>query len=155
MKIGIIVYSHTGNTFSVAEKLEEWLVKAGHSVKIEKVTADNEDQMEVDRVQLRGIPDISLYDALIFGSPVRGFSLCAVMTAYLSQIGTLKGKKVFCYLTQFFPSPVMGGNRAMEQMKKICESKGGKVSEYGIVNWSNLRRGKMIRDITEKIGGLL
>jgi flavodoxin len=155
MNIGIIVYSHTGNTLSVAEKLEEKLVKAGHAVKIEKVMADNEDQMEADKVQLRRIPDISLYDALIFGSPVRGFSLCAVMTAYLSQLGTLKEKKVFCYLTQFFPSPMMGGNRAMEQMKKICETKGGKVSEYGIVNWSNLRRSKMISDITEKIGGLL
>jgi flavodoxin len=155
MNIGIIVFSHTGNTLSVAEELEERLVKAGHSVKIEKITADNEDQMEADKIQLRRIPDISSYDALIFGSPVRGFSLCAVMTAYLSQLGTLKGKKVFCYLTQFFPSPVMGGNRAMEQMKKICESKGGKVCEYGIVNWSNLRRGKMIRDIAEKISGLL
>ncbi|MDF2592532.1 MAG: hypothetical protein K0S75_1998, partial [Clostridia bacterium] len=38
MKIGIIVYSHTGNTFSVAQRLEEKLTAEGHSVKIEKVT---------------------------------------------------------------------------------------------------------------------
>lgn len=154
MKIGIIVYSHTGNTFSVAEKLEERLVAAGHSVKIEKVVALNNKQRSASKIQLKSIPDISAYDALVFGSPVRGFSLSTVMTAYLLQVASLKGKSVFCYVTQFFPSPSMGGNRAIEQMKEMCESKGAKVSESGIVNWSNLRRGKMIRDIIEKVSGL-
>jgi len=37
MKIGIIVYSQTGNTLSVAEKLKEKLAVAGHSAEIEQV----------------------------------------------------------------------------------------------------------------------
>ena len=36
MKIGIIVYSKTGNTYSVAEKLESSLAKAGHTVEIKR-----------------------------------------------------------------------------------------------------------------------
>ncbi len=38
MKIGIIVYSQTGNTFSVAEKLKAKLTAAGHNVNIERLT---------------------------------------------------------------------------------------------------------------------
>jgi len=38
MNIGIIVYSQTGNTLSVAKKLEERLSAAGHSVNLEQVT---------------------------------------------------------------------------------------------------------------------
>lgn len=155
MKIGIIVYSHTGNTFSVAQRLEEKLAAAGHTVRVEKVTVVDDDQIDASKVQLKAIPDINAYDALIFGSPVRGFSLSAAMTGYLSQSASLKGKKVFGYVTQFFPFPSMGGNRAIEQMKKLCESKGCKLMETGIINWSNLRRRKMIGDVVEKISGLL
>ena len=39
MNIGIIVYSQTGNTLSVAKKLEEKLSLAGHSATLEQVKA--------------------------------------------------------------------------------------------------------------------
>jgi flavodoxin len=155
MKIGIIVHSQTGNTLSVAEKLQDKLISEGHSVNIQRVTAVDDGQMEASKVQLRGIPEISSYDVLIFGAPVRGFSLSAVMSAYLSQTRSLKEKKIFCYTTQFFPFPAMGGNRAMEQMKNICQSKGANIDGTGIVNWSNLRREKMIKEIIDEISGLL
>jgi len=38
MNIGIIVYSWSGNTLSVAEKLQEKLSAAGHSVALEQVS---------------------------------------------------------------------------------------------------------------------
>ena len=37
MNIGIILYSETGNTYSVSQKLKEKLIKAGHSVNIERL----------------------------------------------------------------------------------------------------------------------
>lgn len=37
MKVGIVVYSQTGNTLSVATKLKEKLAAAGHSVALEQV----------------------------------------------------------------------------------------------------------------------
>jgi flavodoxin len=151
MKIGIIVYSHTGNTYSVAQRLMEELKVVGHSVTIERVTAVGDEQTEVGKIKLKKIPDMGAYDALIFGSPVRGASLSQVMTAYLSQITSLQGKKVACFVTQFFPYKWMGGNRAIEQMKKISESKGAEVLGTGIVNWLSISRNKKIVDIVKKL----
>lgn len=149
MKIGIIVHSHTGNTYSVAERLKEKLLEAGHSVNLDRVTAVNDNQREAGEILLESMPDIDTYDALIFGAPVRGFSLSPVMTAYLTQLKSLSNKKVACFITQFFPNPSMGGNRAMEQMKELCNSKGIRVSETGIVNWSSIHRRKKIKDVVE------
>ena len=47
MKIGILVHSKTGNTYSVAEKLEERLLKEGHLVTFEKVIAENDKMKSV------------------------------------------------------------------------------------------------------------
>ena len=40
MKIGIVVYSQTGNTYQVAEKLQETLSDKGHSVNIERINVE-------------------------------------------------------------------------------------------------------------------
>ena len=55
MKIGIVVHSHTGNTYSVAPRLKEELLKDGHSVNLEKVTAVNENQAEARDVRLESM----------------------------------------------------------------------------------------------------
>lgn len=153
MKVGIIVHSHTGNTLSVAQRLKEVLAAAGHLVSIERVEAIDENPNAAINVKLKNIPDTSAYDILIFGAPVRGFSLSPVMKAYLAQIPTLNEKRVGCFLTQAFPHPSMGGNRAMGEFKKACEAKNGNVIQAGIVNWS-LGREKKIANILEKLGSL-
>ena len=155
MKIGIIVHSHTGNTHSVAGRLKEEFLAAGQTLPIEQVTAVDDGQAEAGKIRLRTIPDAGAYDVLIFGAPVRGFSLSPVMAAYLSQAASLRGKKVCCFVTQYFPYPWMGGNRAIKQMKEICESKGCEVVETGIVNWSSKQRKKMIDELVEKLIRLL
>ncbi|MEL7607976.1 MAG: hypothetical protein AAGU74_00550 [Bacillota bacterium] len=43
MNVGIIVYSHTGNTLSVAQKLEQALRDRGHAVSITRVEPVQED----------------------------------------------------------------------------------------------------------------
>lgn len=153
MNIGIIVHSQTGNTLSVAQKLMEKLLENGHSVSLERVTAINDEQTDAGKIQLSEAPSVEKYDALIFGAPVRGMSLSAVMSAYLSKTASLEGKIIICYLTQFFPFPWMGGNRSIEQMKKICESKGGEIHETGIVNWSKPKREKKIAELADKFCG--
>ena len=154
MKIGIIIHSHTGNTLAVAQKLNEELISAGHLVNLEQVIALNENPSAAGSIQLKTIPDTSAYDALIFGSPVRGFSLSPVMKAYLLQIPSLQGKKVSCFVTQFFPFTWMGGDRAIEQFKKACESKDVNVLETGIVNWSHRQREKKITEVLKKMSKL-
>lgn len=151
MKIGIIVHSQTGNTYSVAQKLQERLLSTGHSVNLERLIPVDEKQGIAKNIQLKAIPDLTKYDVLVFGAPVRGASISPVLDAYLTQVASLQGKKVACFVTQFFPYRWMGGNRAISQMKKIFESKGATVFGTGIVNWKNSHREEMITDVVEKL----
>jgi NAD(P)H dehydrogenase (quinone) len=154
MKVGIIIHSHTGNTLSVAERLKEELITAGHSVSLERVTAVNEEPSAQGSVQLKAIPDASVFDVLIFGAPVRGLSLSPVMKAYLSQLPSLERKKVSCFISQYFPYAWMGGTRTINQMKALCQVKNGTVIETGIVNWSHKQRERLINDVLKKLSRL-
>ena len=151
MKTGIIVYSQTGNTLSVAEKLKEKLVAAGHGVEIEQVTVVG-GRKSGDRVfKLETRPDVAPYDALVFGSAVEAFSLSAVLKGYLAGVDSLQGKQVACLVTQSFPYPCMGGNCAIRQMRRICESKGATVRGSAIVNWAKSRRAKTTAQAIERL----
>lgn len=136
MNIGIILHSRTGNTLCVAQKLQEKLLAAGHSVSIQRVSAANDDEADVQKIRLLEKPDAGAYDALLFGAPVRGFSLSPVMQAYLLGIGPLRGKKAGCFMTQFFPYFWMGGKRALAQMCGLVKAKGAALGETGVVQWS-------------------
>lgn len=151
MKIGIIIHSHTGNTLSVGERLKESLLAKGHTVHLERVIAENEDPNTSEKVQLKSVPDISIYDYVILGAPVRAFSLSPVMKAYVAQIPEIHQKKVACIVTQQFPKPWMGGNRAINQMCRMIKQKGGIVFEIGIVNWSSKTRDEQIDGILDRL----
>lgn len=153
MKIGIIVHSQSGNTLSVAQRLNEKLSAAGHSVSIQRVSSINDDESDIQKICLREKPDIGAYDVLLFGAPVRGFSLSPVMQAYLSTFSSLSGKQIACFITQGLPVPWMGGNRALKQMVDICKSKGVTPYGTGIVNWPNAeKREKLIQTVVEELG---
>lgn len=154
MKIGIIVHSHTGNTYSVAQELKEKLVAVGHSVSVESVTASNDDESDAGQVQLTNKPDIDEYDAFIFGAPVRGLALSPVMAAYLDRLKAGMKKNAACFVTELFPTPDMGGNRAIDQMKQLCDLKEITVCGTGVVNWSNINRRKKILGIVEDFSRL-
>jgi len=154
MNIGIIVYSQTGNTLSVAEKLREKLTAAGHTASLEKVTVAGGRKPGDKSFQLETKPDPETYEAVVFGSAVEAFSLSPVLTAYLKQVGSLEGKKVACLVTQFFPYPWMGGNRAIRQMRKLCQSKGATVAGSGVVNWAKFRRDKTTAKAVDRLSGL-
>lgn len=154
MNIGIILYSETGNTYAVSQKLKEKLVKAGHSVNIERLKVIGKATLGTKNIQFESLPDIGLYDALVFGSPVQAFSLSSAMKTYLSQIKSLQDKKVTFLVTQYFPFPWLGGNRAIGQMKKIGESKGATICGTAVVNWSKPSREKQITETVEKLSKL-
>lgn len=135
MKTGIIVFSQTGNTLSVAKRIQETIAAPDNEVSILKVVALNEQEADVSKIHLSEPPETNSFDLLIFGSPVHGFSLAPVMMAYLNQNSSLDGKKVACYVTQGLPKAWMGGKRALRQMVDICEKKGASIYSTGIVNW--------------------
>lgn len=149
MKVGIIVYSKTGNTLSVAERLKEKLKKEGCSVNLEQVETVDENPAESKNFKLKNIPDIKKYDILFFGAPVWAFSLSGVMNSYLSEIPSLMGKKVGVFVTQQFPYAWMGGKHSVKKMKTICQEKGAVILDTGVINWSHPKRESQIAEIID------
>ena len=151
MNIGIIIYSRTGNTLAVAEKVRDACLAQGHTAAIERITAEDESPSSKLPVQLKTKPDPALFDAVIFGAPVQGFSLSPIMKAYLAQMPQFASKKASCFVTQHFPKPWMGGKQAIKQMCHGCEAKGANVAETGIVNWTSKSRDSQIADVASKL----
>ncbi|AXV37501.1 MAG: flavodoxin [Methanobacterium sp. BRmetb2] len=153
MKIGIIVFSQTENSYSVALKLKDKLVESGHEVEVERVVPVGDVPPRAKVVEFQNEPEVSGYDAIVFGSPVHAFTLAPAMNAYLEQISSLQDKKIACFVTKGLPFNWTGGNKAIGIMKKICESKGGTVVGTDIVIW----RGdvdKKIEDLIRKFSVL-
>jgi flavodoxin len=154
MNIGIIVWSHTGHTHSVAEKIKEKLTVVGHSVNIERIEVAGDYNPQQRDVQFRNLPHVEPYDGIVFGAPVQAFSLSQVMNKFLKQIPSLKDKRIALYTTKHLRFNWTGGNQAINKMKKICKSKEGTICGSGIVIWSSKDREQMITDVAERISRL-
>lgn len=154
MDIGIIVYSQTGHTLSVATKLSEKLSADGHAVTLERVESIGPVGPAQTGVQLKSKPEVDAYDAVVFGSPVIGGALPPAMSGYMAQLPSLRDKKVACLITHFF-RPAWGANQTIAQMEDICESKGATVCGAGNVKWFQLRRKRQIAEVVERMSGLL
>ncbi len=155
MNIGIIVFSKTGNTLSVAEKLRDRLIEMGRKAALEKVMASNDLEMDPKRVTLTNAPSTQGYDMLVFAAPVYGGRLPAVMQVYLQEIPSLEGKLAAGFVTQAFPFPSWGGNQTIRGMEKLVQAKGGKLSATGVVNWrSPDKREVLITRTIEKIAAI-
>ena len=153
MKIGIIVHSITNNTYSVAQKISENLSAAGNEVKIERVNMVGGNRPQGKDIKIENPPDVNQYDALIFGSPVHAFSLAPAMKVYMEQIPSVQDKKIALFVTKGLRFDWTGGTRAIGQMKKICQSKGGIIMGTGIIVW-NKQRDKKIAEIADKFSKL-
>ena len=154
MNIGIIVYSNTGNTLSVAQKLEQALISRGHTANIARVESAHNDPRASGFVKLESSPDVSAYEVVIIASPVQAFSLAPAMKLYLSQVSSLEGKKVSCFVTQQLKKAWLGGNHAIRQIKSLCREKGADIANSGIVHWSSDARNHQIDDIANKLSRL-
>ena len=139
MKIGIIVYSHTGNTLSVVERLQKELTEVGHEVNIERLEPKDEDDVNpgANDIEYKNLPDIKQYEGYVFASPVQAFSLCTGMKSYLNRMESLNNKKTFCFVTKGLPFNWTGGTRALKQFKKLLEAKNADLVESGIIKWSS------------------
>lgn len=151
MKVGIILFSETGNTYSVAKKLKDNLKK--HDVTIEKIEIE---RLSKDRNEfnITYSPSVKDYDIIVFGSFTEGFSLNPVMKLYLSHL-ELKDQKTLLFITHHFPFKWMGGTSCLQQLKNIVKEKEGLVLKTGIINWSSKKRGleiiQLIDDFKQSI----
>jgi flavodoxin len=153
MEIGIVVYSHTGHTLSVAVKLKEKLSAAGHAVTLEQVEPAGPVSLSARHAELKTKPEIDAYDALVFGSPAWGGVPAAPMTSYLAQVSSLQGKKVVCLVTGLFP-PGWGRNQTSAQMQAICKAKGATVCGSGSVGWLSLSRKRQVARVVDRLAHL-
>lgn len=154
MNVGIIVYSHSGNTKSVARKLHEKLVAKGHQAGIEEVVITGEATPGSKDFQLTAIPEVEGFEALIFGSPVQAFALNPAMKAYLEQLPSLAGKKVACFVTKQLPFYWTGGKQALGKINNICQAKGAEILGSEIVVWSSSNRDRAIEQCTDNLSNL-
>ena len=154
MKIGVIVYSQSGHTLEVCEQLKDRLVGSGHSAEIARVPVVGERTPQTKTFELAECPDVSPYDAIVFASSVEAFSLCPVMQRYMQGIGSLDGKKVACLVTQQFPFAWMGGNRAVGQLSKLCQSKGASARATAVVNWAKSKREQTMTAAVDRLARL-
>jgi flavodoxin len=136
MKVGIILYSQTGNTRSVANRLETALANAGHDVMLMEVMISG----NAPNIELTEKPDPSPFDLVVFGGPVQGFDASLPMKRYLSAMPEMAGKRFICFATQQLPFKWMGGERSVRSMRKLAEDKGGHFVGHGVINWSRADR---------------
>lgn len=154
MNIGIIVYSETGNTYSVAQKIKDSISDSGHNIVVKKLETIEKNKKKKD-YNLKEYPDLSKYDLLIFASYVEAFSLSLAMQNYFKDIESLNGKKVFCFVTKALFFNWTGGNRAIRQMKRMCKSKGASILGSGIVKWRDKDRENDIFALLEKVSNII
>ena len=154
MNIGIIVFSRTGNTLSVAEKIRDAAAAQGHTATIERIHAEHEEPGNNFPLRLTALPDPKPYDAVIFGAAVEAFSLSPALKAYLEQMPSLGGKRAGCFVTQHLKKPWMGGNRAIRQMQALLKAKGLDARVTGIVNWTNPAREAQIALVAAELSKL-
>jgi multimeric flavodoxin WrbA len=150
VNIGIVVYSHTGHTLSVAIKLKEKLSAAGHAVALEQLQTVGPESLSATSAQLNSMPAIDKYDALVFSSPVRGGVPAPPMVSCLERVASLEGRKVACLVTGFFPAR-WGRDQTVARMKELCASKGATVCGAGSVGWFSLRRKREISKVVDSL----
>jgi ferredoxin/menaquinone-dependent protoporphyrinogen IX oxidase len=106
VKILILQFSGTGNTYYIAKKIQNTLKQKGHEVvcyPLEKVDEIND--------------MISNYDMLGIGFPIYGSDMPAIVSEMISQIDVVDQKQVFTFCTQMMYS----GDGAIYLAKKLMK----------------------------------
>lgn len=154
MSIGIVVYSQTGNTKTVAQKIKESL-HSSYDINLETIEVEEQSKHEKAEGEIVDKPAVSDYDIIIFGAPVHAFTLAPAMKNYLKELEGLEGKKVVCFVTKSLIFNWTGGYQAIHKMKKICQSKGADISETAIIRWSASNSDEQVEELITKIKNLL
>lgn len=152
MFVGIIVYSKTGNTLSVANRLKQAFEKQGHTVTLEEIKAYVNEKN--GQVTLLHKPDPTIYDRVVFASPVWAFTLCPVMKAYLGELSQLRDTSVYGIVTQQLSVAWLGGTRAVKKMRRLCAGVGAQIIGEGVIMWSHPEREKQITELSERLSSL-
>ncbi|PKM66408.1 MAG: flavodoxin [Firmicutes bacterium HGW-Firmicutes-19] len=150
MKIAVVIYSYTGNSFSIGQKIVRYLQNKNQDAHLIRVDVADDQPSKTD-IQLGEIESIASFDRVIFGSPVRAFSLAPAMVKYLQQVESLKGKTVSCFVTKQLPFLWTGGTSALNKMVSLCKEKGALIDKTVIINWSYKDRDQKVDDFIKSL----
>jgi len=150
MRIGLIIYSLSGHTWKVAEALRDCLAAAGHEVTLARVEVAGIASRATEDAPLKTLPSVAGYDAVVFGTPVRGGTIPSPMRRYLEQLPALQGMKVALLTTHFF-RPDWGSQQVVTALQGACEAKGAAICGVADVKWSGFGRGRKIKAAVEKL----
>ncbi len=147
MQTAIVLYSSTGHTKSFVNHLTSAMINEPSIFELEAKGPFKPSDL---RTPLKHLPDLSKSQTVVIASPVHGGRLPAPIMTFLEDTRDFSEKQVILMATHFFPFD-WGCKQMFEQMQSIIESKGGKVSAYGEVCWTSLRRKKLMADEINKI----
>ena len=150
MRIGLIIYSLSGHTWKVAEALRDCLAAAGREVTLARVEVTGIATRATEDAPLKTLPSVEGYDAVVFGTPVRGGTIPSPMRRYLEQLPALQGLKGALLTTHFF-RPDWGSKQVVAALQSACEAKGAAICGAADVKWSGLGRGRKIKEAVERL----
>ncbi|MGD9605663.1 MAG: flavodoxin family protein [Bacilli bacterium] len=151
MKIGIIVYSYTGNTFLVSQKLLQKLEEKHMDVTLLRIETNQNEEMDPSKVVLNNHLDVSMFDTFVFASPIRGFSLSAPFKKFLKDDFKEKNKQVYGFVTQFLPFNWCGPNQSNKFMKAILDQNGCPFKFMGPIKWKKRNREEQISQLVNNL----
>jgi hypothetical protein len=133
---------------AVTRKLRE----NGHEVDIELMKPSGRVRPRMKHIEFRDeIPDMSHYDAVVFGGPVWAFTASPVVIAFIKEIAELKGKKALCFTTSLFPTAVSGAKGGLRKCAALLEDLGATVLEGEMLAWGLWCGAGKIETVAEKI----
>ncbi|MFP4014377.1 MAG: flavodoxin family protein [Chitinispirillaceae bacterium] len=128
MKIGIVVHTSSGHTLAFARAIESKLKSHGHEVEIIGLrTIGAVSPGARSKFEVKNPPEVNEFEVVLVGGPVWAFKASPVVMKYLSQVGSLKGKKALPFVTMGLPFRFTGGERALRMMGEELEMSGADV----------------------------
>ncbi|HAJ78851.1 MAG TPA: hypothetical protein DCO75_03700 [Fibrobacteres bacterium] len=152
MNIGIFIHSQSGHSSELGMATTKKLREKGNTVDIQLMKPLGRVHPRMKHVEFRDeTPDISSYDALVFGGPIWAFDASPVVLSFIKEIHSLKGKKAICFTTSGLPTPLSGAKGAIKKMCRQLEKIGADVLEGEAFFWGFMPGKKAIENVAEKI----
>jgi NAD(P)H dehydrogenase (quinone) len=152
VNIGIFVHSQSGHTSAMGMAITKAFRDKGHEVDIQLVMPAGRAHPRMKRVELRDeIPDLSSYDAVLFGGPVWAFTASPVIRSFIKEIPSLKGKKALCFSTSGFPTAISGAQGGLKTLSVLLEEIEATVLEGEAFFWGLLGSKKKMEEAAVRI----
>jgi flavodoxin len=156
MHIGIFIHSQSGHSSTFGMAVTRKLREKGHEVDIGLMKPAGRVHPRQKRVEFHDdSPDMSSYDAVVFGGPVWAFTASPVVVSFIKEIPDLKGKKALCFTTSGFPTAISGAKGGLKTLSTLLEEIGATVLEGEPLFWGLWCGAKKMDAAAERICGRL